>query len=346
MQLSNKERFKSREQRRREVEHDGIERTTLSFYKYMHLEDPQQVRDALFETWYGLGCLGRIYVAREGINAQMNVPQENWQAFEEDLRSWDEFADVPFKLAVRQDNTSFFTLTVKVKDKIVADGLDDESFDPSNTGDYLSAREMNEYIEDPEAAVIDMRNAYESEIGHFENAHLMKVDTFREQLARVTEDFDEYKDKKIALYCTGGIRCEKASAWMKHKGFSNVKHVKGGIIAYKHQVKQEGLDNKFRGTNFVFDERLGERIGNEIISHCHICQHNKSDHYYHCKYQPCHVLFIGCQDCAHKKKGYCGYGCLLKDLLPVWMKKYVVEKHTAVTTARVFKKHVLKTVAQ
>lgn len=210
MELPKSEQYKSRAQRRREVENDGIERITLSFYKYVQIDNPETMRERLFEMWYSLGCLGRIYVAEEGINAQMNVPKTNWDAFDSQLKLIPEFADIPYKIAVEQDNTSFYKLTVKVKEKIVADGLDDASFDPSNTGAYLSAREMNEYINDPEAVVIDMRNAYESEIGHFENAKCMQVDTFREQLARVGEEFAQEKDKKIALYCTGGIRCEKA----------------------------------------------------------------------------------------------------------------------------------------
>ena len=342
MKIPNSERFKSREQRRQEVANDGIERVTLSFYKYVTLDDAQGVRDELYETWYRLGCLGRIYVAREGINAQMSVPKKQWDAFETHLRSMPEFADVPFKIAVKQDNASFFTLQVKLKKKIVADGLDDESFDPSNTGDYLTAQEMNQYIDDPEAVVIDMRNGYEAEIGHFENARVMDVDTFREQLDRVTEDFKDAKDKKIGLYCTGGIRCEKASAWMKHNGFTNVRHVKGGVIDYKHQVEQQGLENKFRGTNFVFDERLGEPIGDEVISYCHLCETNKSDQYTHCRFKPCHVLFIGCDNCIEQKRGYCSYTCLLMDRLPRATKKRIARKRAAQPNRAVFRKRRMK----
>lgn len=326
MNIPNSERFKSREQRRIEVANDGIERVTLSFYKYVTIDDPQAMRDQLFETWYHMGCLGRIYVATEGINAQMNVPKDNWDQFDAYIKSIPEFADIPYKIAVKQDNSSFFTLSVKVKKKIVADGLDDASFDPSNTGEYLTAAEMNEYIDDPDAVVIDMRNAYEAEIGHFENAQIMPVDTFKDQLATVEEQFQDKKDKKIALYCTGGIRCEKASAWMKHQGFENVRHVKGGIIDYKHQVEEQGLDNKFRGTNFVFDERLGERIGDEVISNCHLCKNKKSDQYTHCKFKPCHVLFIACDDCLRRKRGYCSYRCMTMDRLPAGVKKKIARQ--------------------
>ncbi|MFW0871221.1 MAG: rhodanese-related sulfurtransferase [Patescibacteria group bacterium] len=323
MKISKREQYKSREERRREVANDGIERITLSFYKYVPIDNPETVRDELFEKWYTLGCLGRIYLAHEGINAQMNVPKDNWDTFDAHLKSIPEFNDIPYKIAINQDNTSFYKLTVKIKEKIVADGLDDESFDPSNTGAYLSAKEMNEYINDPESVVIDMRNAYESEIGYFENAHRMQVDTFREQLAKVGEEFSDKKDTKIALYCTGGIRCEKASAWMKHQGFRNVRHIKGGIISYRHQVEEEGIENKFRGTNFVFDERLGERIGEEPVSYCHLCNKQKTDQYYHCGYVPCHALHLACDKCHGAKHGYCSSRCRVLNSLPSKINKRI-----------------------
>ncbi|MAZ56197.1 hypothetical protein CL653_00190 [bacterium] len=297
-------------------------RTTLSFYRYVHINDPQAFRSKLLEKWGSLGCLGRIYVAKEGINAQMNVPTNMWNQFDAFNRTVPELVGVPYKIAVEEgDVPSFYKLTIKVRDKIVADGLDDSTFDVTNTGEYLTAKEMNEYIEDSEAVVIDMRNSYESEIGHFERAITPDVDTFRDELQLVPRLIDEAKDKKVALYCTGGIRCEKASAWMKHQGFKNVKHLKGGIIDYKHQVEREGLENKFKGKNFVFDERLGERIGDEVISHCHLCSNNKSDQHYHCAFQPCHVLYLGCDKCVAKKNQYCSWKCMFMDKLPNRVKK-------------------------
>ena len=252
---------------------DGIKRTTLSFYKYVHIEDPEALREELMDRCGKLGCFGRIYVAHEGINAQMNVPSANWDQFDAYMKQKPEFTGIPYKFAVEEgDEPSFYKLKIKVREKIVADGLDDSTFDVTNTGEYLTAREMNEYIDSDDAIVVDMRNEYESEIGHFEGAICPKVDTFREELAMTPELLKIHKGKKVALYCTGGIRCEKASAWLKHNGFSDVKHLKGGVIDYKHQVEREGLPNKFKGKNFVFDERLGERIGDEIISHCHLCK--------------------------------------------------------------------------
>lgn len=321
---------------------DGIERITLSFYKYVRIADPRALQKELYERWGELGCLGRIYVASEGINAQMNVPRQNWNRFDAYMKSKREFVGVPYKIAVEEGNApSFYKLTIKVKAKIVADGLDDTSFDVTNTGAYLTAKEMNEYIDDPDAIIVDMRNAYESEIGHFERAITPDVETFREELAVVPQQLKIHKNKKIALYCTGGIRCEKASAWLKHNGFENVRHLKGGIIDYKHQVEREGLPNRFKGKNFVFDERLGERIGDETISYCHLCTKNKSDTHYHCKNLSCHVLFLGCDECLHKKKGYCSYKCMTFDRLPKKMKRVLTRKQYK-NKPEQFKKHRLK----
>jgi UPF0176 protein len=339
--------LRSREEKRKAVLADNRPRTTVSFYRYVKIADPEAFRTRLLEKWLSLGCLGRIYVAYEGINAQMNVLTENWGAFDAWVQDQPELKGVPYKIAVEEgESSSFYKLTIKVRPKIVADGLDDASFDVTNTGEYLTAKEMNEYINDPEAIVVDMRNAYESEIGHFEKALTPDVDTFREELAVTPDLLKEHKDKKIALYCTGGIRCEKASAWLKHKGFKNVKHLKGGVIDYKHQVEREGLENKFKGKNFVFDERLGERIGDEVISYCHLCQKNKSDKHYHCKNQICHVLFLGCDECIEKRGGYCSYWCELTDKLPANFKKIFARYYNQFFRGEQFKKARLRPVGR
>jgi UPF0176 protein len=324
---------------------DTRPRTTLSFYRYVKIENPIAFRERLLVAWTEFGCMGRIYVAHEGINAQMNVPKENWDKFDAWVQAQPELASIPYKLAVEEgDKPSFYKLTIKVRPKIVADGLDDSTFDVTNTGEYLTAAEMNSYIDDPEALVIDMRNAYESEIGHFEKAVTPDVDTFREELKVVPELLNEHKNKKIALYCTGGIRCEKASAWLKHQGYKNVKHLKGGVIDYKHQVEEQGLPNRFKGKNFVFDERLGETIGDETISHCHLCKTAKSDKHYHCKNQICHVLFLGCEDCVKKNNGYCDRWCQLTDKAPAPLKKRFARYYNQYFRGSQFKKARLRSV--
>jgi UPF0176 protein len=307
---------------------DTRPRKTLSFYRYVTITDPETFREKLLSKLTELDCLGRIYVAKEGINAQMNVPKMYWDQFDVWVQSQPELEGIPYKFAVEEGEVAtFFKLIVRVKDKVVADGLDDSSFDVTDTGEYLTASEMNDYVNDPEAVVFDMRNNYEAEVGHFEGAvtpdHFV---TFRDELKDTPKLLEEHKDKKMAIYCTGGIRCEKASAWLKHNGFNDVKHLKGGIIDYKRQVEEQGLENKFRGKNFVFDERLGERVSDEIISTCHLCRENKCDNHYHCDNQICHTLFIGCNDCIEKRKGYCSWRCEQVGKLPAKLKK-IIARH-------------------
>ena len=321
MQAATKRDLRSREEKRQAVLADTRPRTTVSFYRYVKITDPTEFRARLLAMWGELECLGRIYVAAEGINAQMNVLTERWGEFDAWVQSQPELAGIPYKIAVEESIPSFFKLAIKIRSKIVADGLDDTTFDVTNTGEYLTAREMNEYINDPDAVVVDMRNNYESEVGHFEGAITPNVVTFRDELKRTPKLLKVHKNKKIALYCTGGIRCEKASAWLKHNGFENVRHLKGGIIDYARQVEEEGLSNKFKGKNFVFDERLGERISDEIVATCHVCKKTKADTHYHCKNQICHTLYIGCDDCVERQKGYCRTTCRLVDSLSPKSKK-------------------------
>ncbi len=313
-------------------------RKTLSFYRYVAISDPAEFRERLFKKWSEFDALGRIYVAKEGVNAQMNVPVEYWTEWDTWTQAQPELAGVPYKIAVEEKGPSFYKLAIKVRPKIVADGLDDAAFDPANTGEYLTAAEMNEYVNNPDAVIVDMRNAYESEIGHFEGAIIPDVDTFREELEVVPEILRAHKDKKIALYCTGGIRCEKASAWLKHQGYKNVKHLKGGVIDYKHQVEREGLPNKFRGKNFVFDERLSETIGEEVISVCHLCRRNKTDQYRHCNFETCHVLHLACEDCVAKRAGYCSGVCRQLDRLPAKTKKVYTRFYNRYFRPKMFKK--------
>lgn len=288
---------------------EKVNRITLSFYKYVIIDQPEELRNEFYKEWKELNIYGRIYLAIEGINAQMSVPKENWDLFIAKLYTDARFKDVPFKIAVDDDGKSFYKLSVKVRKKIVADGLPDHTFDVTNVGKHLTAREFNEASDDPETVIVDMRNHYESEIGHFENAICPDVDTFREELPMVLDILKDKKDKKLLLYCTGGIRCEKASAYFKHHGFEDVNQLYGGIIEYAKQVKTEGLTSKFKGKNFVFDERLAEKISDEVISHCHQCG-TSCDQHVNCANDDCHLLFIQCKSCAETMKGCCTPECI------------------------------------
>lgn len=287
---------------------EDFKRITISFYRYVIIDEPEVLRDELYAEWADLNVFGRTYLAKEGINAQMSVPEHHWEEFMLRLQARKMFENMPIKKAVEDDGKSFYKLIVKVRKKIVADGLADGTFDVTNVGKHLSAKEFNEAMQDPNAVVIDMRNHYESEIGHFENALCPEVDTFREELPEVERMLNGDTDKKVLLYCTGGIRCEKASAYLKHKGYKDVNQLHGGIIDYVRQIKAENLENKFIGKNFVFDERLGERISDEIISECHQCG-KPCDSHTNCANDDCHLLFIQCEECAEKFDGCCTPEC-------------------------------------
>lgn len=283
-------------------------RVTISFYKYHHILDPQLFRDELYLGLDSLHILGRIYVAPEGINAQISVKEENIEEFRSYLYSIPFLDQIRLNIAIQDDGKSFFKLKILVRKKIVADGLDDSSFDVTNSGVHLNAKEFNALANDPNTVIVDMRNHYESEVGHFKNAICPDVDTFRQELQVAEDLMKDQKDKNLLMYCTGGIRCEKASAWMKHQGFKNVFQLNGGIIEYTRQVKAQGLENKFIGKNFVFDERLGERISDDIIAVCHQCGKPCDDHT-NCKNDGCHLLFIQCQECKEKYNNCCSTEC-------------------------------------
>jgi len=290
-------------------------RTTVSFYRYHHITDPGAFRDDLYKNFESLGVLGRVYVAMEGINAQISVLSENFEAFRRYLYSIPFLSGVRLNTAVQDDGKSFFKLKILVRKKIVADGLNDSAFDVTNSGVHVNAEEFNTLSKDPDTVIVDMRNHYESEVGHFINAIRPDVDTFREELQIVEDLMRDQKDKKLLMYCTGGIRCEKASAWMKHLGFKNVFQLEGGIIKYAQDVKALSLENRFIGKNFVFDERLGERITDDIIAVCHQCGKPCDDHT-NCRNDGCHLLFIQCKECGEKYKGCCSDTCRETTTLP------------------------------
>ncbi|MDC3252685.1 rhodanese-related sulfurtransferase [Crocinitomicaceae bacterium] len=307
MQLYNKLSAKERAEM---IDNAGENRMTISFYQYHRIQEPKKFRDDLFIAWNALDVLGRTYVSTEGINAQVSVPASNFETFREQLYAIDFLNGVRLNVAVEQDNKSFLKLKIKLRDKIVADGLNDETFDVTNKGIHLNARDFNDIISEEKTVLVDMRNHYESEIGHFEGAITPDVDTFRDSLDIIEEDLKENKeDKSLVMYCTGGIRCEKASAYFKHKGFKNVYQLEGGIIEYVRQVKSEGLENKFLGKNFVFDHRRSEKISDAVIAQCHQCG-SPSDSHTNCENSGCHLLFIQCDSCRKKMNNCCSQECM------------------------------------
>ncbi|MGJ7031579.1 rhodanese-related sulfurtransferase [Niabella hirudinis] len=298
----------SRKELKERILTDTTPRTTISFYCYFRIADPVVYRDGLYKALSAIGVLGRIYIASEGINAQISVPSANLEQLRSVLSGTPALNGLRLNIAVDDDGKSFYVLDIKVREKIVADGIADPDFDITRKGKYVNAGEFNNLTNDPETIVIDMRNHYEFEVGHFENAMEIPSDTFRDQLPMAVDMMQEHIDKNIIMYCTGGIRCEKASAYMLHRGFKNVYHLEGGIINYVNQVKEKKLPNKFHGKNFVFDQRLGERITDEVIACCHQCG-KPADTHVNCVNDACHLLFIQCEECRKQYDNCCSSAC-------------------------------------
>ena len=298
----------NREVLQEQLMQETFNRKTISFYRYFYLDTPQEFRDEIYKEWFELDCLGRIYVAREGINAQMSIPEHHFGAFMERLKKHEIFKEIPIKYAVEDDGKSFYKLTIKVRPKLVADGLQDGDFDVTNVGTHLSGTEFHEQIGKENTVVVDMRNLYESEIGRFENAICPEADTFREELEIAVDLLKDQKDKKVLLYCTGGIRCEKASAYLKHHGFNDVNQLHGGVLEYVRQIKPLGLESKFLGKNFVFDARMAEDVNGQILASCHQCG-TAFDSHKNCANDSCHLLFLQCPTCAAQYEDCCSTEC-------------------------------------
>ena len=308
MQLWNKLNKEELEEQLRDIGHEFM---TISFYQYAQISNPRLFRDHLFIMWSKLDVVGRTYIASEGINSQIAVPTKNISQFREELYQIEFLNGIRLNFAFDESAAEFpfLKLKIKVRDKILADGLNDKTFDVTKKGKHLNAEEFNALTNDPETLLIDFRNHYESEVGYFEGAILPDVDTFRDSLPKIEEEILKgNEDKNIVMYCTGGIRCEKASAWFKHRGFPNVHQLEGGIIKYARDVQEQGIQNKFKGKNFVFDERRGERITEEIVSVCHLCG-TPADTHTNCANSACHLLFIQCDKCKKKLDNCCSTEC-------------------------------------
>ena len=298
----------SREDLVRKISKEPDKRLTVSFYRYFCLRNPQVERDKLYSDLDELSVLGRIYLASEGINAQTSIPGRKLDRLISYLNQRSNYAAMQLKIGLEEPEHSFLKLKIKVRSKILADGLDDKSFDVRDVGQHIGALDFHTLVGTSDVEVIDLRNHYETEVGHFEGAFLPKSETFRDALPVVEKHLKGKEEQKILLYCTGGIRCEKASAYLKHKGFKDVNQLDGGIIQYAHEVREAGKESKYKGVNFVFDGRLGERVTEDILSNCSSCG-EPCDRHLNCANDLCHKLFIQCESCSKSKKSSCSLRC-------------------------------------
>ncbi|WP_213318842.1 rhodanese-related sulfurtransferase [Chlamydiifrater volucris] len=279
----------------------------LAYYLFTKVEDPHLEVALHKELFRGMDVSCRIYISEEGINGQFSGFLPDAEAYMAWLKKRPAFSSVKFKIHHIRENI-FPRVTVKYRKELVALGC---RVDVSKGGGHVSPGEWKEMLDDPKFLILDVRNNYETKIGHFENAVLPDISTFRE--------FPDYADKlskeydpattPVMMYCTGGIRCELYSSLLKDRGFKEVYQLDGGVIAYGNQIG----DDKWRGKLFVFDDRLAIPIDEKApprdpIVQCSSCG-KLSDLYYNCANADCNTLFLSCPDCVRTSRGCCSEQC-------------------------------------
>ena len=266
----------------------------LLFYKYVTIEEPHEYVSHFRALCEKYNLKGRVLIAEEGINATLEGFTEDTEQFVHEWKSDERFSDVQIK---RSEGTgaSFPRLSVKVRNEIVGTRFPKEVDPRVKTAPYVTADELHSMYENREDfVVIDMRNSYEYASGHFENSIDPGMDASRE-LPEKLNVIDFSKDKKVVTVCTGGIRCEKMSAYLLHKGFENVYQLDGGMHTYMEKYPE----GHFKGTLFTFDDRMTMDFGGkrEIIGTCKLCG-GKTEKYQNCSNAECNMLFLVCDDCT------------------------------------------------
>lgn len=281
----------------------------LLYYKYIEIDDPQAFRDQHFEFCSSLGLRGRILIATEGINGTVSGTVEQTEKYMEFMRSDARFADMVFKME-KSEGHAFKKLKIKVKPEIVNLSLDEDLNPNEITGKHLPPKEFLETLQQDDVIILDARNTYEYDLGHFRGAIRPDIETFRELPKWVEENLSEHKDKKILTYCTGGIRCEKFSGFLVNEGFKDVSQLEGGIITYGYDPEVKGA--LWDGKCYVFDERISvpvNRTGEEtVVGKCHHCG-KPEERYVKCGNPECNKHLLLCEDCEHEHYRSCSQEC-------------------------------------
>ena len=287
----------------------------IACYRFFALQgDLEEMRWPLKEKCLRLSLKGSILLSKQGINCFLSGSPEAIKEIKQVLQDTFGITDLIFKESL-SESQPFNRMLVKVKQQIVP--TDDSNIDPTNhTGPTISPQEFKRWMDEGrEMLILDTRNDYEYRIGAFENSAHLDIKNFREYEKNLSQIDEKWKDKPVVMFCTGGIRCEKASAYYKHKGFKNVFQLEGGIINYVRQVEANDLENKFLGKNFVFDERRSERISDDVIANCHQCG-KPADMHTNCANEACHLLFIQCDECKAQMENCCSTSCMEINRLP------------------------------
>jgi predicted sulfurtransferase len=276
------------------------------FYKYVEIECPQAVLKWQRKICDKLGLKGRVILATEGINATLGGEDLAIDEYVNHMEHHPLFGGIDFKYS--QGGADHFPrMRIVVKDEIVHLGLDTKKITAQNGGIHLEPSQVNELIEtkSKELVIIDCRNDYESAIGTFTNAIKPPTEHFREFPEYVDNNLDLIKDKEVLMFCTGGIRCERASTYVKEKGVAkNVYQIKGGIHRYAEQYP----DGYFRGKNYVFDGRVAVKVNDDILGSCYLCK-KPCDDYTNCLNAACNEHYIACTECLARYQNTCGSEC-------------------------------------
>jgi UPF0176 protein len=241
-----------------------------AMYKFVALENYKEMRQPLLDTMVANNIKGTLLLAAEGINGTVSGPREGIDALLAYLNADERICPISYKESLH-DEQPFYRTKVKLKKEIVTLGV--EGIDPRQTvGTYVKPKDWNDLISDPDVTVIDTRNDYEIEIGTFKHAINPKTETFREFPQYVEEQLDPSKHKKVAMFCTGGIRCEKSTAYLKEQGFDEVYHLEGGILQYLHDVPEQ--ESLWEGDCFVFDNRVAvnHQLEKGNYEQCYACR--------------------------------------------------------------------------
>ncbi len=277
----------------------------ILFYKFVEIENPEELKKAHMNFCKSLGIKGKVLLAKEGINGSVSGTYEQIEQYMSELRKDSRFSDIEFKVEEGLIHP-FDKMIVRVRKEIIRLG---EEIDLTKVGKYVSPQEFLESYKDPNTVIIDARNDYESKVGKFKGAIVPPIETFRE-FPQFIKSLNLPKDTKILTYCTGGIRCEKASAYMVKEGFTNVSQLHGGIIKFCQTIPNTDV---WEGQCFVFDNRLSSPIGQDKkqINNCIHCN-TQSDLYRNCKIKTCNKLIFICNDCRKTMHACCSEECMKK----------------------------------
>lgn len=281
----------------------------LLYYLYCDVADPGAYRDQQRALCEELGLLGRIIVAGEGINGTLSGPRAACEAYMRAMHADPLTAAMTFKIDAERSHV-FPKLSVKARDEIVTLGLGDRDFSPNETtGRHLTPAEWKRQMEHPDTVILDARNDYEFDLGHFKGAIRPDIGNFKELPQWISEHRSELEGKKILTYCTGGIRCEKFSGYLVREGFEDVNQLLGGIVEYGKDPQARG--ENYDGECYVFDQRIGvpvNRVNPTTVSHCVHCG-EKSARYVNCAHPPCNAQHFCCETCETESRRYCCAAC-------------------------------------